>query len=419
MRHSRTVHAATLALIIALAASCASVKAPAQLPEVEIGRPRFGATVAAYTGTPVVSGNRVEILLNGDEIFPAALAAIRNARKTINFAQYVFEDGPPAEDIARALADRCRAGVKVNVLLDAVGSLLMPPEHRELMTSAGCRVEGYRPLIRPFAIHRVNNRNHRRILVVDGRVGLTGGSGVSEKWSGNGRTEDHWRDTDVRVEGPVVEQLQAAFVEDWRETTGITLDGKDYFPGSLPTKGRADAQVVRSSPEGGSTAMSTMLLLAMAGARRSIYITNPYFVPEEEITRTLLAARRKGVRVVVLLPGPIDHNLVRQASRSELGGLLKAGIEVYEYQAALLHAKTMVVDSVWGTIGSTNLDRRSLALNQELNLVVYDKTVGRRLEQVFEQDLTRSKRLTYEAWRHRGLYGRLLEFLSIPVREQL
>ncbi|HET8575880.1 MAG TPA: cardiolipin synthase [Methylomirabilota bacterium] len=418
MRRSRLRHGAALTLIMALAVSCASFKPRVQLPEMTVGQSGFAATVAAYTGTPLVAGNRVQILLNGDEIFPATLAAIRSAKKTINYLQYVFEDGPPAEQIARALAERCRAGVKVNVLLDAVGSLLMAPEHREVMTSAGCRVESYRPLT-SFAIHRVNYRNHRRILVVDGRLGVTGGSGVSEKWGGSGRQEGYWRDTDVKVEGPIVEQLQAAFVDNWLETTGIALGGESYFPGARPAKDGVDALVVRSSPRQGATAMYSMFLLSMAAARRSIYITNPYFVPDKEMIDTLVAARGKGVRVIVLLPGQIDHNIVRQASRAELGRLLKAGIEVYEYQAALLHAKTMVVDGVWATIGSANLDRRSLALNQELNLVAYDRTIGRRLEEVFEQDLRHSKRLTYEAWHQRGLYGRFLEFLSIPVREQL
>jgi len=407
-----------VALLLLNSAGCAYHEPVLQLPALRAGDPAFPATLAAYTGTAVVSGNRVEILLNGDEIFPAKLRAIRSARKNINYAQYVFEEGQPAADIANALAERCRAGVTVNLLLDGVGALMMPEEYRQLMLQAGCRIENFRPL-NPFTFDRVNYRNHRRVLVVDGRVGITGGSGTSGKWGGNGQKENHWRDTDVWVEGPVVEQLQGAFAENWLESTGVVLGGRDYFPRPLESKGDVAAQAVRSSPEGGSGAMYMVFLLAMASAQRSIYITNPYFLPDNKMLDTLTESARRGVRVVVLLPGAIDHNLVRQASRSELGRLLKAGVEVYEYGAAMLHAKTMVVDSRWATVGSTNLDRRSFALNDELNLVVYNETVAQRLERVFLDDLTRSKQVTYEQWRSRSVVSRFLEFLSIPVRNQL
>jgi cardiolipin synthase len=383
-----------------------------------MGEPAFRSTLVAYTGNAVVPGNRVDLLLNGDQIFPAKIAAIRAARKSITYAQYVFEEGAPAADTAQALAERCRAGVPVHVLLDAVGALAMPSQYRDWMTEAGCEVASFRPLS-PWAIDRVNERNHRRILVVDGTVGFTGGSGTSGKWSGNGKEDGFWRDTDVRVEGPVVEQLQGAFAENWLEATGVALGGAAYLPRPTEIKGGVDAQVVRSSPAGGSVAMYTMFLLAMASARRSIYITNPYFVPDEKMVLTLLQARRRGVRVVLLLPGAIDHKIVRQASRGELGRLLKEGVEIHEYRPALLHAKTMVIDSMWATVGSTNLDRRSFALNEELNLVIYDTTVARRLEQVFEKDLARSRPVTYARWNNRGLLSRVLEILAVPVRDQL
>jgi len=408
----------TVAVLVPILAGCAQHQPVLQVPNLQVGHATFASTVAAYTGSAVVGGNRVEILLNGDQIFPAKLRAIRSARKTINYAQYVFEDGQPAADIARALAERCRAGVRVNVLLDAIGALAMSEEHRQIMLGAGCHLETFRPLS-PFAIDRLNNRNHRRILVVDGRVGITGGSGTSGKWSGDGKTPDHWRDTDVLVAGPVVEQLQGAFAENWLEATGVALGGKEYFPQPVEPKGRVMAQAVRSSPAGGSAEMYTMFLIAMASARQSIYITNPYFLPDDKMIDTLVGAARRGVRVVLLLPGAIDHNLVRQASRSELGRLLEAGIEVYEYRAALLHAKTMVVDSRWATVGSTNFDRRSFALNDEINLVAYDEGIARTLERAFEQDLTRAKRVTYEAWRNRSIRSRLMEFLALPVRDQM
>ena len=405
-------------LVLPLGGGCGHVQPHLELPSLRMGEPAFRSTVVAYTGNAVVPGNRVDLLLNGDQIFPAKIAAIRAARKSVTYAQYVFEEGAPAADIAQALAERCRAGVPVHVLLDGVGALAMPAQYRDWMTEAGCQVAAYRPLS-PWAVDRANQRNHRRILAVDGVIGFTGGSGTSGKWSGDGKQDGFWRDTDIRVEGPVVEQLQGAFAENWLEATGVALGGAAYFPRPPEVKGGVDAQVVRSSPAGGSVAMYTMFLLAMASARRSIYITNPYFVPDEKMVTTLLQARRRGVRVVLLLPGAIDHNIVRQASRGELGRLLKEGVEIHEYRPALLHAKTMVVDSIWSTVGSTNLDRRSFALNEELNLVIYDAAIARRLEQVFEKDVAQSRPVTYERWSNRGLLSRVLELLALPVREQL
>ena len=401
-----------------LVLGCNHVQPHLKVPDLRITEPSLRATLVGYTGGAVVGGNRVDVLLNGEEIFPAKIEMIRAARKTITYAQYVFEEGEPAADTAQALAERCRAGVKVHVLIDAVGSLLMPAQYRDWMTEAGCEVALYRP-VTPWTIDRANYRNHRRILVADGRMGVTGGSGTSGKWSGDGKQEGQWRDTDMRVEGPVVNQLQGAFAENWLEATGSVLGGAEYFPWPFEAKGGVESQIVRSSPAGGSVAMYTMFLLAMASARRTIYITNPYFVPDEKMIETLLQSRQRGVRVVLLLPGAIDHNLVRQASRSQLGRLLQAGVQVYEYRAALLHSKTMVIDSIWATVGSTNLDRRSFELNEELNLVVYNADVARRLERVFEDDLGQSRPVTYEQWKDRGFMSRFLEMLSIPVRGQL
>src|SRR5262245_24184063 len=233
--------AVLVGLVAAVGAGCTRVPAHVALPALDIDQPSFIATISAYAGTPAVPGNRLDVLLNGDQIFPAKLQAIADARKTINFAQYVFEEGEPAAATSRALAERCRAGVEVNVLLDAVGAFAMPGEYRRTMEEAGCHVEMYRPMS-PFSLDRVNYRNHRRILVVDGRIGFTGGSGTSGKWAGNGRLQGYWRDTDVRVEGPVVEQLQGAFAENWLEATGIALGGEEYFPHPLEHKGTVEAQ---------------------------------------------------------------------------------------------------------------------------------------------------------------------------------
>jgi cardiolipin synthase len=419
MRARLAVARIGFALALTSAAGCASVAPHLELPTLDIAQPAFAATLGGYTGTTVVGGNRIEILLNGEEIFRAKLAAIRKAQKTINYAQYVYEDGAPARDITRALASRCRAGVKVNVLVDAVGSLAMPMSYREELTGAGCHLEYYRPLS-PLAIDRANYRNHRRILVVDGVLGVTGGSWISGKWSGDGRQQGHWRDTDVLLEGPVVEQLQGAFAENWLEATGVAIGGPEYFPRRrLAVKGSVAAHIVRSSPASGSTAMYTMFLLALASAQRSIHITNPYFVPDEKLMRTLVGAAQRGVRVVLIVPGAIDHNLVRQASRSEFGRLLKSGVEIYEYGPALLHAKTMVVDGIWATVGSTNLDHRSFALNEELNVAIYDVAIAQKLERIFAEDLANSRRVTYEAWSRRSVGSRILEILALPLREQM
>ncbi len=402
--------------------SCARVQAHYLLPKLAVADPSFLPTMEAYTSA-ALDGNTVDLLLNGDEIFPAALEAIRSARETITYEQYFYEEGPIGLELAEALAERCRAGVRAHILLDGFGTLLIPAAYRDSMERAGCEVSTFRPLsplvlLTPFGFGRGNNRSHRRILVVDGRVGFTGGVGVSPKWLGNGRKEGHWRQTDVRIEGPVVASLQGAFVENWLEATGNVLGGEPYFP-KLSRRGSVFAQVVRSSPAGGSFSMYTMFLLAMSSARRSIYITNPYFLPDQRMTRALTEASERGVRVVLLLPGAIDNKIVRQASRSHFGPLLEAGVEIYEYQAGWLHAKTMTVDGIWATIGSTNLDTRSFALNDEVNAVVYHNEVVGQLEKVFADDLTYSRKVDLEQWRSRGFLDRLLEILSLPIRPQL
>jgi cardiolipin synthase A/B len=388
------------------------------LPALTVGDPAFVATLEAHLATPVVPGNHVSMLLNGDEIFPAKVAAVRSARTSITYAEYFWAEGDVGRELADALAERCRAGVPVKILLDGVGTLYMPAAHLATLQRAGCRVVSFRSLAR-WDPRRHNYRNHRRILVVDGRLGISGGSGVSEKWAGDGRQDGHWRDTDIRIEGPAVAGLQAAFAENWREATHELLGGAAYFPGPLAPAGDVRVQVVPSSPAGGSYAVYTMVLLAMVSARRSILMTNPYFVLDGRMTDALLAAARRGVRVAALTPGKIDHDLVRSASRRDFGRLLQGGVQIFEYQPALLHSKTLVVDSTWATIGSTNLDNRSFALNDELNVAVHDARFARRLQEIFERDLERSRPVTYQEWRRRGLKERMMETLVFPIRDLL
>jgi cardiolipin synthase len=404
-------------LFLVTVGGCGTVSQHYNITAVELGEPSFFPTMEGNTRAPIVGGNRVDILLNGDELFPALLEAISGAQRSITFTQYVYEKGAISERIAEALAERCRAGVGVNVLLDYTGSLKFPDGYAKTLKTAGCHLAWFHPL-NPWQPNRFNKRTHRRLVVVDGRVGFTGGFGISQKWTGDGRVKDNWRDTQARVEGPAVEYLQAAFAEDWRQATGIVLAGEAYFPRLRPV-GSTHAQVVASSPAGGSSDAYLHFLLALGSARRTIFITNPYFVPDARMTQALLDAVARGVRVVVLIPGAIDHPLVREAGRRDFGPLLRAGIEIYEYQAALLHAKTMVIDGVFSTLGSTNLDNRSFALNQELNLTVYDREVGRRMEQVFAADLAHATAVSYKDWKHRGLRARFYELIALPIKNQL
>ena len=398
-------------------ASCVRTPTPIVFPQVTIEDPSFAPTMEAYTGAPVRWANRVEILLNGEHIFPAQVAAIRSAQKTFTYAQYVFEAGPPAQALLSAMSERCQAGVHGHVLVDGIGSLSMPAESRETLERAGCEFAIFRPVDVP-TIFDVNDRNHRRILVVDGRIGFTGGSGASSKWMGDGRRDGYWRQTDVRIEGHAVTDLQAAFAENWLEATGRALGGADYFP-RQDRRGDVLAQVIRSSPERGSLSMYMMYIFAISAAQRTIYLTNPYFVPDASITAALIDARARGVRIVLLLPGDIDHKIVEAASRAGFGRLLDAGVEIYEYQAGLLHAKTMTIDGEWAMVGSANLDNRSLALNNEISLVAYDHEVAGRLQGIFEEDLSHSRPVDAEAWHTRSLWKRFWEFLSLPIRSLL
>ncbi|MGH7926823.1 MAG: cardiolipin synthase [Candidatus Binatia bacterium] len=412
-----------LVVPLLLAAGCAGVPEINQVPGVVLGEPSFFPTIAAHTDAPILGGNQVELLFNGEQIFPAMLQAIRSARKSITYAQYLYKGGPIAYELAEAFAERCRAGVEVKLLIDDHGGSEMPEDIPALWKKSGCDLQWFRRIrlfqfITPWELLTYNYRNHRRILVIDGKIGFTGGHGVSQAWTGDGRSQGQWRDTDARIEGPIVQQLQAAFVESWRETTGNLLGDELYFP-RLEPRGDVNAQVVKSSPFGGTHESYLLFLLAISSAKKSIYITNPYFLPDERMTAAFLKAAARGVRVVVLSPGQIDWMLVYRASRRGFGPLLLGGIELYEYQPALLHAKTMVVDGALALIGTTNLDNRSFALNEEVNLIVHDAAIAGELEKAFHEDLKRSKKLNYEEWQSRPWSEKILELFTIPIKEQL
>ena len=380
--------------------------------------PQFRREMAVMLGPGIVPGNRVVDLENGDGIFPAMLDAIRSAKKTITFETYIYWSGAIGQEFADALSERARAGVAVKLMIDWAGSIKMEDALLEQMRAAGVEVHQYRPL-RWYNLGRLNNRTHRKLLVVDGRVGFTGGVGIADQWSGHAQDADHWRDLHFRIEGPVVAQMQAAFNDNWIKTTGEVLNGGDYFP-PLERAGDMDAHMFVSSPTGGSESMHLMYLMAIAAAERSIDLQAAYFVPDDLIIKALLAARHRGVRVRVNLPGKhIDSETVRLASKAHWGELLLAGVEIHEYQPTMMHNKLLIVDGEMTSVGSTNFDVRSFRLNDEASLNVYDPAFAARMTDVFEADLKPTVRYTYQMWKRRPLKEKLVEKFILPIKSQL
>jgi cardiolipin synthase len=380
--------------------------------------PQFMRTMGVMLGPALVPGNRAEVLLNGHEIFPAMLQAIRAARRTITFETYIYWSGEVGKEFAAALSERARAGVAVHVLLDWVGSSKMDASLLDEMKAAGVAIERYN---RPhwYNVGRLNNRTHRKLLIVDGSIGFTGGVGIADVWSGDAQDPEHWRDTHFRIEGPAVAQMQSAFMDNWVEVTGHVLHGEGYFP-AIERRGDHYAQVFTSSPGGGAESMQLMYLLSIAAAARSIRMSASYFVPDNVSVDMFVAAMKRGVKVQIILPGPhIDTQIVRRASRSTWGKLLRAGAEIYEYQPTMFHCKVMVVDDLWTSVGSTNFDNRSFAVNDEANLNVYDGDFARRQVEIFEQDLKRSRRITLQEWEDRPWTEKLWEHTLGLLSSQL
>lgn len=383
-----------------------------------VGDPQFVRTMGVMLGPALVPGNRTRALVNGDEIFPEMLEAIRGARKSITFEMYIYWKGSIGEQFTAALEERARSGVKVHVLIDAVGSQKIEKKVLGRLRDAGARVELYNP-VRWDTIARMNNRTHRKIMVIDGAVGYTGGAGIGDEWSGDAQDANHWRDTHFRLEGPAVAQMQAAFMENWIEVTGEVLHGQEYFPQLRPVGGEL-AQFVVSSPGGGGESAQLLYLMSIAAARRSIQLSAAYFVPDDAEVRQLVEARGRGVRVQIIVPGPVtDSGAVRRASRSTWGELLRAGVEIYEYQPTFYHVKVMTVDGLWVTVGSTNFDTRSFSTNDEANLNVYDRAFAAEEERIFERDLERSRRITLEEWEGRPLREKLWEYAAGLLSSQL
>jgi cardiolipin synthase A/B len=379
----------------------------------------FMRAAEAVTGAPISWGSDVELLINGDAIFPRYLDAIRGAQRSVCLLTYVYWRGEIAHEVADALCERARAGVECNVIIDAMGGVKMERDIVARMIDAGVRVSRFRPP-KPYAARRLANRTHRKILVADGRVGLTGGVGIAEEWTGDAQDPDHWRDTHVRVEGPVVRGLFGAFAENWLEATGEVLVGPEYLPALEETEEGGPMQVVRSSAGVGDTNVEALYYMAIAAAQSSIELTAAYFVPRPAFTEALADAAGRGVRTRVLVPGPrIDKPPVRIAGHASYGRLLDAGVEIYEYEPTMLHAKSLVLDDVWASVGSVNFDNRSFQLHDEATLCVQSRAFAGRLHEQFERDLEVSERFTHERWIERGPLKRAAEASLRVARREL
>ncbi len=380
----------------------------------------FLRTAEALTAAPISVGNTIELYVNGDAIFPALLETIGAAQHTVNLLTYVYWQGDIAQDVAEALCAKAREGVEVNVLLDWAGTRKMDEDVVDRLDAAGVTVAKFRPL-KPYALRRLDNRTHRKLLIVDGEVGMTGGVGIAEEWTGDAQDPDHWRDSHVRVRGPVVRGLQGAFAENWLEATGTVLVGDTHLPHLTPQDGATAAmQVVRSSAGVGDTNVEALMFLAIAAARETIDLTAAYFAPRPAFTKALSQAAQRGVRVRVLVPGDHgDKQVVRAAGRKSYDELLEAGVRMYEYCPTMLHAKSLTVDGAWASVGSVNFDNRSFQLQDEATLCVRDEDFAERLAAQLEGDLEASERIWPGRWEDRPRRQRAVETALKLVRREL
>jgi cardiolipin synthase len=387
--------------------------------DLEVGSEEFLRATEAITMAPITHGNDIELLVNGDEIFPAMIATMRGARRSLNFLSYLYWSGDIACEIAAALCDRAKAGIEVNVLLDAVGSAKMDRRLVQQMEESGVTFAYFRPP-KPYAIRRLNNRTHRKLLVVDGEVGMTGGVGIADQWTGDAQDPSHWRDTHVRVRGPVVRGLQGAFAENWLEATGNVLVGEKYLPALEPVSDDGAMQVVRSTATVGDTNVEALYFLAIECARTSLHLTSAYFAPRPAFMDALTDAARRGVDVRVLVPGRhTDKEFVRQAGRGTYEELLGKGVQIYEFGPTMIHAKTLAIDGVWSSVGSVNFDNRSFQLQDEVTLCVCSRAFAGLLDAQFERDLQRAEPIDLERWNGRANGARAKELLTKLARREL
>jgi cardiolipin synthase len=368
--------------------------------------PRHQSYIAALVGADATSGNSYDVLTNGDQIFPAMLEAIGAARKRISLETYIYDSGTVADQFTAALEAAARRGVRVRLVIDAVGAT-MDEAHMDRLRAAGCRVAQFNTPAW-YSLEEVNYRTHRKILIVDGEVGFTGGVGMADHWLGNAQDKDHWRDTQVRVRGPIVRLMEGAFYENFVEANGEEAPELDDPKPGASEEGASI--LVSSGPSGGSSDLKRLYLLALASARRTIDIASPYFITDESSRWSLQDAVARGVKIRILVESDVtDAMPVKYASRVHYEQFLRQGIEIYEYQPTLMHAKVIVVDGVWSMFGSANFDNRSLELNDELNVAVTNRALASRFLADMEQDLRVSRRLTLEDWQRRGLLNKARE----------
>lgn len=407
-------------LVLALAANLATTEKrllyrPRRL--YTSGDADFRRALGILLGPPLVPGNRITTLVNGDQIYPAMINAIRTAQVNITFETFVFRDGVGATFVEE-LSNAARRGVQVHMLLDWLGSRTMNQNLLSAARAAGCDLHVYHP---PSWYHlgRLNNRTHRKLLVVDGRIGFTGGVGMGIEWKDGWMGMPPWRDSHFKAEGPVVAQMQAVFVDNWIKATGRVLHGAEYFP-KLSNAGDMEAQMFGSSPVGGSESMHLMVLLALTAAKTSIDIENAYFVPDKLTVEALCSAARRGVRVRIVVPGRYtDARVGRWAAQGLYGALLEAGIQIHEFQPTMMHCKVLVIDGVWSSVGSANFDDRSFRLNDEANLNVFSEELAREQIRLIDADILNSRRMVLKKWRSRTFGRRVSERLALLLRSQL
>jgi cardiolipin synthase len=374
---------------------------------ISVSEPQFPLMATMATGVWLAPGNRVDVMLNGDGTYPRLWEDLRSAKQSITLQLYYGAPGRMADTLGEILLDRAKAGVRVFVLYDAFGTVNIPARHREDLRAAGIIVEPFRPL-RLSRLHLAQNRSHVRGIVIDSRVGWTGGFGIDDKWFGDGRSNGSWRETNVRFAGPAVRQLQAAFAAAWVEATGVMFTGRATL--AIEENGATAAGLLYTAPTLGSTAAERFFALSIAGARKTLYITNAYFAPDRNFIGLLTQVAQRGVDVRILTAGPrTDVNVVRLAGRAWYETLLAAGVRVYEWQPTTLHAKTFVVDGEWFTVGSMNFDNRSMALNDEATLMVLDRTSGQEMNRIFVDDLRHAEEITLETFRRRSWLQRIAE----------
>lgn len=378
---------------------------------------QFRLSMSQLLGPPFLDGNRIRRLENGAEIFSAMLAGIERATGTICFESYIFWSGETAEQFSFALSAKARKGVKVHVLIDGRGCDCVTGESLQRMRENGVEVEVYHPHARNLT--HVNHRTHRKLLVIDGRQGFTGGVGIADNWMGNAQSPEHWRDTHYQVDGPVVAQMQAAFMDNWMKTHATVLHGEAYFPRIEP-QGPHCCQMFRSSPMAGSESARLMYLLSITAAKSTLRVGNAYFIPDDLVANTLIAAVQRGVSVEVLLPGAQqDSKLVRGASRHRWGNLLENGVRIFEYQPTMFHRKVMIIDDLWVSVGSANFDNRSFRLNDEANLNVFDADFAQQESEAFAKDMQQAREVTWEHWNQRPVIKKISDAAVSLLRSQL